>query len=391
MQTRREFIGAGCAALAGAAAAKSPAAVRPEPAFMWGVLLHFGVNIQCDLPVTQWGKYKGEDLKLMTAADHVRFDEGVFDRITDRMAAKGLNTIVMDLEEALYYPSHPELAVKGTWGVERFRRKLEQLRAKGLEPIPKLNFSTTHDIWLKEYHKMVSTPQYYRVCADVIADVIDIFDTPRYFHIGFDLRRSRHLTEHRTATPKRTFRRGRGPPYGKLCCKARGPARPVSPLARMLTAGSETPRRGLSAPLGAGRRLGQPWGLAGSPGGGARRPGGGASAPAQQVANASRSEVPPHEPQGWGFAETPGQAVGALPASRILRREACCRVGDCCAPGLPQEDAGGGGGERPFPGVGGRGRAGAAGAPGRGGPHGGRPAPRAPPELAPGPPTAADA
>ena len=66
------------------------------------------------------------------------------------MAAKGLNTVVIDLEEALSYPSHPELAVKGTWGVERFRRKLEQLRAKGLEPIPKLNFSTTHDIWLKE-------------------------------------------------------------------------------------------------------------------------------------------------------------------------------------------------------------------------------------------------
>ena len=183
MQTRREFIGAGCAALAGAAAAKSPAAVRPEPAFMWGVLLHFGVNIQCDLPVTQWGKYKGEDLKLMTAADHVRFDEGVFDRITDRMAAKGLNTIVMDLEEALYYPSHPG-------------KKLEQLRAKGLEPIPKLNFSTTHDIWLKEYHKMVSTPQYYRVCADVIADVIDIFDTPRYFHIGFDEETHEHQRKH---------------------------------------------------------------------------------------------------------------------------------------------------------------------------------------------------
>lgn len=196
MQTRREFIGAGCAALAGAAAAKSPAVNRPEHAFMWGVLLHFGVNIQCDLPVTQWGKYKGEDLKLMTAADHVRFDEGVFDRITDRMAAKGLNTIVMDLEEALYYPSHPELAVKGTWGVERFRKKLEQLRAKGLEPIPKLNFSTTHDIWLKEYHKMVSTPQYYRVCADVIADVIDIFDTPRYFHIGFDEETHEHQRKH---------------------------------------------------------------------------------------------------------------------------------------------------------------------------------------------------
>ena len=194
--TRRDFIGTGCAALAGAAATKALGAVRPEPAFMWGELLHFGVNIQCDLPVTKWGKYQGEDLKLMTAADHMRFDEGVFDRITDRMVTKGLNTILIDLEEGLYYPSHPELAVKGTWSVERFRKKLEQLRAKGLEPLPKLNFSTAHDIWLKEYHKMISTPQYYRVCADVIADVIEAFDKPRYFHIGFDEETHGHQRKH---------------------------------------------------------------------------------------------------------------------------------------------------------------------------------------------------
>jgi hypothetical protein len=166
---------------------------------MWAILLHFGVNIQSDIPVEKWGKYQGDDIKLMTAADHVRFDEGVFDRITDRMTAKGLTTIVIDLEEALYYPSHPELAVKGTWSVERFRRKLEQLRAKGLEPIPKLNFSTTHDIWLKEYHKMVSTPKYYQVCADVIADVIETFDTPRYFHIGFDEETANHQRSHSIA------------------------------------------------------------------------------------------------------------------------------------------------------------------------------------------------
>jgi hypothetical protein len=91
------------------------------------------------------------------------------------------------------------LAVKGTWSVERFRRKLEQLRAKGLEPIPKLNFSTTHDIWLKEYHKMVSTPKYYQVCADVIADVIETFDTPRYFHIGFDEETANHQRSHSIA------------------------------------------------------------------------------------------------------------------------------------------------------------------------------------------------
>ena len=196
--TRRAFIGTGLAAAVGGSTLRS-AAVRPQPDFMWAILLHFGVNIQSDIPVEKWGKYQGDDIKLMTAADHVRFDEGVFDRITDRMTAKGLTTIVIDLEEALYYPSHPELAVKGTWSVERFRRKLEQLRAKGLEPIPKLNFSTTHDIWLKEYHKMVSTPKYYQVCADVIADVIETFDTPRYFHIGFDEETANHQRSHSIA------------------------------------------------------------------------------------------------------------------------------------------------------------------------------------------------
>jgi len=128
--TRRLFLGTGTAALAGCAVPKAAAfAARPEPKFMWGVLLHFGLNIQSDIPVDKWGgkKYFGEDLKLMTAADHVRFDEGVFDRLTDCMAAKGLNTIVIDLEEALYYPSHPELAVKGTWSVDRFQKKLAQL------------------------------------------------------------------------------------------------------------------------------------------------------------------------------------------------------------------------------------------------------------------------
>ena len=197
--TRRGFIGAGAAALTGCMAPKAAVtAANPQPKFMWADLLHFGLNIQCDIPVSSWGgkKYFGEDLKLMTAADHVRFDEGVFDRLTDRMVAKGLNTVVIDLEEALYYPSHPELSVKGTWSVERFRRKLAELRAKGLEPIPKLNFSTAHDVWLKEYHRMVSTPEYYQVVADVISDVIDTFDRPRFFHIGFDEETHRHQRKH---------------------------------------------------------------------------------------------------------------------------------------------------------------------------------------------------
>ena len=195
---RREFLGLSAGALAGCAAPglRGHAAAKD---LIWANLLHFGVNIQCDLPVTAWGKYKGEDLKLMTAADHVRFDESVWRKITGKMVEVGMNMIVIDLEEALYYPSHPELAVRGTWDVERFRKELARLRSIGLEPIPKLNFSTAHDIWLKDYHRMVSTPKYYQVVADVIRDVVETFDRPRFFHIGFDEESFGHQRKHSIA------------------------------------------------------------------------------------------------------------------------------------------------------------------------------------------------
>ena len=66
------------------------------------------------------------------------------------------------------------------------QKELARIRSLGLEPLPKLNFSTCHDSWLKEYHRQVSTPKYYQVVADVIRDVCEIFGHPRLFHIGFD-------------------------------------------------------------------------------------------------------------------------------------------------------------------------------------------------------------
>ena len=84
------------------------------------------------------------------------------------------------------FPSHPELKVAGTWSVEKMRRELDRIRALGVLPLPKLNFSTCHDSWLKDYHRMVSTGKYYQVVADVIRDTCEIFDNPPVFHVGFD-------------------------------------------------------------------------------------------------------------------------------------------------------------------------------------------------------------
>jgi hypothetical protein len=120
----------------------------------------------------------------------------VWQALTARMAEAKMNLVVIDLGEALQYESHPELAVKGSWPVARFRKELARLRAMGLEPIPKLNFSTAHDTWLKEYGRQVSTPVYYKVCADMIREVCAIFDKPRFFHLGYDEETAGHQTKY---------------------------------------------------------------------------------------------------------------------------------------------------------------------------------------------------
>jgi hypothetical protein len=66
------------------------------------------------------------------------------------------------------------------------RKELARIRSLGMEPLPKLNFSACHDSWLKEYHRMLSTKEYYHVVADVIRDTVELFDNPRLFHIGYD-------------------------------------------------------------------------------------------------------------------------------------------------------------------------------------------------------------
>ena len=166
---------------------------------MWGVLVHLGMNqwrdhVQEMKPKGCWSRVPEVILRHMSeqycAADHVRFDEAVWREVSVVYAREGVNTIVLDLGEAVAYPSHPELAVRGSWSVDKLRAELARLRGMGFEVIPKLNFSSTHDAWLGDYHRMLSTPDYYRVCSDVIRDVCEMFGGPRLFHIGFDEERA---------------------------------------------------------------------------------------------------------------------------------------------------------------------------------------------------------
>jgi hypothetical protein len=108
------------------------------------------------------------------------------------MVKAKMNMVVIDLGDGVKYQSHPEIAVEGAWTTDRLKSEVKKLKGMGLEPIPKLNFSTCHDHWLGPYARMVSTPKYYEVCQNLIAEVIDLFDKPRFFHLGMDEEEQKH-------------------------------------------------------------------------------------------------------------------------------------------------------------------------------------------------------
>ena len=116
----------------------------------------------------------------------MRFDRDVWDDVLTELVKSGANAVLLDVGDGLKYESHPEIAVHGAWSVGELKTELARVREMGLTPLPKLNFSACHDVWLKDYGRMPSTPKYYEVVANLIAELIDVFDTPPLFHLGMD-------------------------------------------------------------------------------------------------------------------------------------------------------------------------------------------------------------
>lgn len=150
--------------------------------FIWGTLVHFSTNLWFDIGNA---KCDGSCIWKSAGSPKLRFDRELWNEYVDMLIECGSNAIVIDLGDAMIYDSHPELAVEGAFTKDEMRRELDRLNSLGFEVIPKLNFSATHDLWLGEYSRMLSTPKYYEVCRDVITETCELFDA-RLFHIGFD-------------------------------------------------------------------------------------------------------------------------------------------------------------------------------------------------------------
>lgn len=204
---RRKFIGtsvaAGAAACLGGGLMTScgkgkeakkikviPQTFRAPDGDIRGLYIMLGYNMWCQWPTEMMGDDMEAAVKLLPDAKHpdyiLRCKDEYWREVVDHAAEKGINFLVVDLGEGLFFPSHPELAVEGSWSVGKMQEEIKRLNALGMEVIPKLNFSTMHNGWMKDYQHMVSSAPFYRMCEDVIKDACEIFGNPRFFHIGFD-------------------------------------------------------------------------------------------------------------------------------------------------------------------------------------------------------------
>jgi hypothetical protein len=189
MKTRRSFIKqVSAAGMLGCLPNTLFPAVESHPEKIWAGLLHLSFNFAAG--IKDFGGIRTE----------FELSESLWRDALDRMASAGMNMVLINLEDSIQWESHPEIALKNSWSTKKFRQELDLIRKAGIEPIPMLNFSSSHDAWLGKYSRMVSTDIYYGVCRDLIAEAFLLFDKPRFFHLGMDEEgaRNQHAFDHVT-------------------------------------------------------------------------------------------------------------------------------------------------------------------------------------------------
>ena len=110
-----------------------------------------------------------------------------------KLCAGGFNVALVDVQDGVVYPSHPEIATKNSMSAQKASAHIRDWRESGIEVVPLLDFCTARDSWLGVYDRMVCSKPYDALVRDLIRDAHTIFASPKFIHIGFsDEGRSQH-------------------------------------------------------------------------------------------------------------------------------------------------------------------------------------------------------
>ena len=115
--------------------------------------------------------------------------------IIDEMTKNGLNTLIVDCEDAVCFKSHPELSRTYTVPIKQLKKLVQHAAEKNIEVIPKLNFSQSrvhcHNDWMRPHGQcngaqdIFDSEKYWKIAFELIDELVDVCN-PRYFHIGMD-------------------------------------------------------------------------------------------------------------------------------------------------------------------------------------------------------------
>ena len=148
---------------------------------MWTYYIRISPHISCDPTTPGFGLYIEPDWK-----EEIDTEEAAWDEIIRFLPSQGINTVLIDILDGVRFDSHPEIAAPNAWSRDMLKQKLTDIRALGMTPIPKFNFSTAHTSWMRSYRRLTSTPVYYDLCRDLIDETCELFGKPAFFHLGMD-------------------------------------------------------------------------------------------------------------------------------------------------------------------------------------------------------------
>ena len=137
-------------------------------------------------------------------AKEKRFDVEVALDVVDAMAETGMNLLIVDCADGVRYRSHPELKRPYSVPMRDLRKLADAAHASGIDVAPKLNFAKSgrnfHDMWMRPHWDPLSWLKdldvYWKVAADLVAELVDVCRPKRFFHVGMDEDHYRSLDQY---------------------------------------------------------------------------------------------------------------------------------------------------------------------------------------------------
>ena len=109
--------------------------------------------------------------------------------LVDAMADAGLNLLVVDCGDGVRYRSHPETARRYTVPMRQLRKLADRAGRRGIEFVPKLNFSRSpyhhHNDWMRPHAAPYGRGDW-STAFEFIDELIGVCRPRRFFHVGMD-------------------------------------------------------------------------------------------------------------------------------------------------------------------------------------------------------------